>query len=478
MGLVPASLVALFVTLFVFSGLVYALDANQVGNPAAGIDIRTPLDAFQCDPWLIYYNIAPTDYGRSLGTDYSNIALHLTTLDAERPIIVKINIPGQGEGVISWPMNLKHNTKFLVNPHGSIVQGDFVQVKLGGGGDLCLSYATRTMSDKFVTYDASVFHSVQNRDYASETHPPAQRVTSPAAGLQTYFAAAGVVVTPTKAANVVPTSSKSTSTPTRDPISSPTSSSSSNTKSSPQESASSQSSPTSSGSVSATITPAPVTSGSGGSFGPSFTHSASQSGFSLSSDSDRLDGQTGDPRSSNGSSKVPIIVGSICGVFLLVFGILSCFLVARWRRNRARTPDALPYTMMSEGTVNNTTAATIASTSAVADPESPHPATAKGAVRLGSRRFFGTESVPGSASQADIDESQGSRTSAGMDLARALAVVAAHVRSGETMDDDPTGAPPQYSRTLTARTTSGGLSASSTMIVDKRRAGNHNNSSH
>jgi len=60
MGRGPACLIPLvLVSLFQCLGLVFGLNALQVGRPEAGIDIRIPLNAFQCDRYLVYHKVAP-----------------------------------------------------------------------------------------------------------------------------------------------------------------------------------------------------------------------------------------------------------------------------------------------------------------------------------------------------------------------------------------------------------------------------------
>ncbi|EJD52652.1 hypothetical protein AURDEDRAFT_111281 [Auricularia subglabra TFB-10046 SS5] len=436
MGLAPASLVLLFALLLG----AHALDANQVGNLAAGIDIRIPLDAFVCDPWLVYYKVKPTAYGRSLGVNYNNVQLLLTTPDNARTPVITFNLP-QGEGVLSWRVNMPWNSQFYVAPHGVIEQGDIVQVKKGGGGEACLNPPTQTTRYEFATYNGPAFKSLTQRNYAITTRFPNSRMTSPEAGLQTHFVPAGILVTPTRApTSTTPNNPKPSSTLSQ---AKPTSTTPANTSkpqatsSQPQETPSSQSG---SNTVTETITSAPTApisnssptqpaSDSGANFVPDPSHSsAGNVGQDPSPDAQA--------QRSRKSYTAPIVASVVIGTLLIILGILCCFMIRR-RRQREHDERLLqPYSnesMMTEATAGGSIAPII---------YEPQARSAKGPP---TRRYdFPDESDP----PTETPTSPTRTSEIPMDLERALAVVAAHVRSAEAVIADPSGSPPRYSRTF------------------------------
>lgn len=434
MGLAPASLVLLLLALLLGA---HALDANQVGNLRAGIDIRIPLDAFVCDPWLVYYKIAPNAYGRSLGVNYNNVQLLLTTPDNARTPVITFNLP-QGEGVVSWRVNMPWNSQFYVAPHGAIEMGDVVQVKKGGGGEACLKPPTQTTRYEFATYNGPAFKSLTERNYAITTRFPNSRMTSPEAGLRTHIVPAGILVTPTPAPAPTTTNKpKPTSTPSQPKPTSttpPNTSKPQATSSQPQETPSSQSGSTT---LTETITSAPTAPTSESSSTQASESSAnfvSDPSHSSAGSAGQEPGSDAQTQRSGKSYTAPIVASVVIGTLLIVLAVLCCFMIRR-RRQRERDERLLqPYSnesMMTEATAGGSIAPII---------YEPQARSAKGPP---TRRYdFPDESET-------MTPTSPTRTSEiPMDLERALAVVAAHVRSAEAVIADPSGSPPRYSRTF------------------------------
>jgi len=394
---------------------------------------------------------------------------------------------------MAWTMILKHNTQFFVTwgPHDV---GDHVQVKLGGGGDACLTLPTRTLANAGVTVDPNVFWSVQTQTFSITSRPHIERVTSPEAGLQTRFAAAGVIVTPTT--QTVPSTSPPASTPTPTPTSTrssvtpPSSDPDSTSSSDEQETASSHS-----GQTSGSRTSVPTSGSTEANFAPAPTSSNSPNDTEHDDKGDQQEGisQPVDPGPAvaHSASKTPIIVGAAVGGTLFLLAIACCFILTLRRRRDRHNTGASPFMLMVEsGTEQNATTATANSMArestrwltveceinidyftAMIDVEStrttlPLAAGAKHADlrRASLGRFFNSESAP---TESEYSASHRASGSVPMDLARALAVVAAHVRSGEGVQVDPTGAPPEYSRTIMS-TSSGTTAVAAVPIVRER----------
>ncbi|KAH7107189.1 hypothetical protein BKA62DRAFT_753944 [Auriculariales sp. MPI-PUGE-AT-0066] len=430
------------VALLLLAPTVLAINAVQVGNPAAGLDIRIPLNAFQCSPWLIYYNVSPNDVGRSLGIDYDDVSLQLTTPDSSRRLIVKLHIP-KGEGVISWTVNMKTGTRFYVVPHGAIEYGEYVSVIEGDGGSSCFDIGTKTTNDEFVTYyDTAAYHSIQDGFSFVSTRFSNQIAPSPSVGLQTRYAAAGVVVTPTQSDPTPdptpepPPSNPPVSNPPADPGNSfnPSESTISSATAGLQETVSSQPDQSDRSSNSASATRSQASNFWAG-VAPSASTSLTTSGPGVSSQINP--GNVPESSGHKSSNIVPIAVGSVGGVFLLLLATLCGIIIRRRRRSRFTGSgiDATPF-LASDMTERATIASTTMLVGApiIGGPDEKHTAPSQ-------RHFFSSEShQPSEPPFSDSSSTVAPR----MDLAQALSVVAAHFRSGENVEAGPSEAPPEY----------------------------------